>query len=295
MSGLTRFHLRNAWVHSGLLVLLACLLVTPGLVLAQKLAPAVRIPDPKTHASFLYGEWQPDRPNVVLFIDPLCPYCKKIIPKLERITAYNLFVFWSPIFGGRSETEIRRFFHCPKPTGKNELALAFSNTSPAGPACSGSYKAELRRINDDLLATYPVDGVPAFFLQGKSVGFASIAEVERPNPLMIQGVRLNWQRYEAARLDATQAAQHQALLLPKALMKNARSLINQYKPAYVFLAGDNRAGCKLGIPLRTCQTDSAFPDRPQTFLDELTALLDLNSDDKAAYLISFDGAVLRQN
>lgn len=295
MSGLTRFYLRNAWVHSGLLVLLACLLVTPGLVLAQNQSPAVSIPDPKTHASFLYGEWQPDRPNVVLFIDPLCPYCKKIIPKLERITAYNLFVFWSPIFGGRSETEIRRFFHCAKPTGKNELALAFSNTNPADPDCSGSYNTALRQINDDLLATYPVQGVPAFFLQGTSVGFASIAEVEQPNPKMVQGVRLNWQRYEAACLKSGKVAQHQALLVPKAHMKNAPSLINQYKPAYVFLAGDNRAGCELGIALQTCQPGRPFPDRPQTFLEEVTALLDLNTDDKAVYLISFDGAVRRQN
>ena len=79
------------------------------------------VPDQIQHSEFLYGEWKSNRPSAVLFIDPICPYCKKVIPKLDNIHDFNLYVFWSPIFGDQSEKIIEPLFGCDKPTAEHIL------------------------------------------------------------------------------------------------------------------------------------------------------------------------------
>ena len=75
---------------------LQCLLLVCVLSLSSLAAAAVPIPDADRDRAFLFGHWQPGRASVVLFIDPLCPYCKRVIPKLELINrrSKNEEVVW---------------------------------------------------------------------------------------------------------------------------------------------------------------------------------------------------------
>ena len=79
------------------------------------------VPDPVTHAAFLYGEYFSNRSNVAVFIDPLCPYCTRAVPKFGGIREHNVFVFWAPIFGERSERALAPIFECEKPSAPEIL------------------------------------------------------------------------------------------------------------------------------------------------------------------------------
>jgi thiol-disulfide isomerase/thioredoxin len=215
---------------------------------------AMNIPDPSRDRAFLYNEWKPNRPTVVAFVDPLCPYCKKVIPKFDQVTQYNLFVYWAPVFGQRSEEAIRPFFLCEQPTGRavlNNLVVAsVSSSGRASLACEEDvsetgFSDERRATNDEMVASYPINGVPAFFLQGVQVSLSQIQTTHKEPARYINGVAIDWRRYKESRIDWNRAGDSLAIITPEhQTLDLSLQLVEKYRPEYFFSHKDWQAICE---------------------------------------------------
>ena len=254
---------------------------------------AMRIPDLTSDRAFLYGDWQPNRANVVVFIDPLCPYCKKAIPKLDQVTDYNLFVYWAPIFGQRSEDAIRPFFRCGQPTGRAVLQNMI-NTPAAGlaqlnPNCEGELDTANRAINDAMVSSYPINGVPAFFLQGVPVTLSQIETVITEPAGYVNGVAIDWRRYKESRIGQKLPSISLAIIFPVQRDSSLdMQLLSQYRPEYLFSLNDWEALCE-ALSATACANGKDAQRIQAHQFREITALLGIDDEPGEVYLISQDG------
>ncbi|NHN37644.1 hypothetical protein G8764_10095 [Pseudomaricurvus alcaniphilus] len=261
-------------------------------------ATAFVIPDKNQHSAFLYSDWAPGRANLLVFIDPHCPYCKRAIPKFDGITDYNVYVFWAPIFGERSESTIRPLFHCQRPTSdeilhrfavRGDIEGATAKRSGQAAQCGDKYDHALRELNDRVVASYPIHGVPAFFVQGVQTSLASVYRPPLVPGKFVNGVALDWTRYEAARVAAFTRPTSVALVLPASFTPAQAGLIDQYRPSYIFSAGNWRDICT-SIQVSGCGDQAGLEQNQKSYL-ELMALLGLQEQQDASYLIAADGRV----
>lgn len=280
---------------------LHCLLLVFILLRSSLAAAAVPIPDAERDRAFLFGQWQPGRASVVLFIDPLCPYCKRVIPKLELISDYNLFVYWVPIFGQRSERAIAPFFHCQRPT--SPALLGTVNASPAQAKalladCGPQANVALRQRNDAMAAAYPINGVPAFFLQGRRESLSGILTRQRTTANKVNGVVLEWQRYGESQLLPVSGARSLAVIAGAGGDPQAMSgLLREYQPAHFFAAdgwgslcgerGSNDAGA-----LAACDDAPQLQSLRRAHYLELVALLGLDPVAQRVIVVSRDGRLI---
>ena len=258
----------------------------------------MRIPDPLHDRAFLYGEWQPGRANAVVFIDPLCPYCKKAIPKLDQVTDYNLFVYWAPIFGQRSVDSISPFFRCEQPTGRSVLQ-GLINTAGAGltlpaPNCEGELDISNRAVNDEMVSGYPINGVPAYFLQGVPVTLSQIQAVIPEYAGYVNGVAIDWLRYKESRVDLNVPSSSLAIIFPEHGMSDLDlQSFRQYRPEYLFTLNDWKALCD-ALSAATCADGKDAQRLQSQQFREITALLGVDHPDKV-YLVSSDGKLSSVN
>ena len=256
----------------------------------SKAAPV--IPDNTLHKAFLYNEWHPRRPNVVLFLDPLCPYCKKVIPKLNNIADYNLFVFWSPILGPRSQQAVQPYFECARPTSPQILAAMLIKSAGTKLACEGKGTKKSRDINDALVASYNINAVPAFYLQGKLTSYSLLVSANSRPARIVNDVVIDWDRYRDSELLQQYTYHASAIFLP--LNDDSRqlhSLISKYKPRYVFTNGNWDALCK-DQPIRVCQQGSLADLKAQrNSSEEFLSLLGLKETNNTVFLISNTGVI----
>lgn len=259
----------------------------------------MKIPDPSSDRGFLYDDWRPNRANVVVFFDPLCPYCKKAIPKLDQVTNYNVFVYWAPVFGQRSEDIIKSFFRCEQPAGRAVLR-SLLNTAGAGaiqspPQCDGNFDESMRAINDAMVSNYPINGVPAYFLQGVPVSLAQIQTVLVEPARHINGVAIDWQRYKESRIDKTSPSSSLAIIFPE--QKNPYlnlQLLEQYRPEYFFSLYGWEALCD-ALSASACARGEEVHRARSFQYNEITALLGVDNHSGETYLLSRDGRLSSLN
>lgn len=147
------------------------------------------VPTLESHKEFLVGEWKSSAPTIIAFKDPFCPYCLKALEKKDELENVNLFLFWYPIFGEKSDQRVAEFFLCDSPVGANVIKAVLAHTSPN---CTGKSHTELEAINKQFYEAYSPPGVPAFYLGGRKVSFAEVKSIQ---PEGSSGISLEWDRY----------------------------------------------------------------------------------------------------
>lgn len=164
-----------------------------GLVLSVQTMATSPLPVPtvESHKEFLVGEWKPNSPSVVLFTDPFCPYCLKALEKKHELDNVNLFMFWYPIFGEKSDSRVAEFFRCNSPVGSNVIESVLQRKSPD---CTRKLDTKLESKNKQMYEAYNPPGVPAFYLGGQKVSFAEVKSIQVEERLS-SGVNLEWERY----------------------------------------------------------------------------------------------------
>ena len=258
------------------------------------------IPDPEKHAAFLYHDWQPERRNLVVFMDPICPYCKRAIPKLDRIHDYNVFVYWAPVFGARSEQQVAPLFDCEKPTASYILHSFVKSAAVQGVKCEGPYGPQRRALNDAMVAHYQVDAVPAFYMQGTRTSLvqimASQSQPVQAVPSSIHGVSIDWSRYSRAKIMERVHSRHLAMILPSHIdLTQAQQLIEQHRPEYLFGVVNHRVALCEQIAGMHCEDDQQAADIQRRQLQEIELLLGLKTDDNnngdklAGYIVTQSG------
>lgn len=245
------------------------------------------IPGPDEYGDFLVGDWKPDRPTVVVFKDPFCPYCIKAIGKLDSLSDYNVFLFWSPILGKASERRVDEIFHCTRPVSRKVLTAVASR---APPDCHGDRRDELIRLNRQVVDSYHVYAVPAYFFQGRPVSVSMLAKAPPQHPV-INGVVVDWDRFGIMRRNGQRQPKTLALIIRDTDEHRARQLIAANEPEYLFLGQGLAAGHPELLPCtsqgRSCDAD--YLHRYRSRYAEFSLLLGLPADSGGAMVLQKNG------
>ena len=192
------------------------------------------IPTESEYFPFLLNGWDAKRKNVLVFKDPYCPYCIRAIPKLDKITNFNVFVFWAPILGERSVKRVDEIFKCNSPVSKKVLSSMLVRKSPD---CHAPINKKLKKLNQFVVDNYDINAVPSVFMQGKQVSLAQLIKDSTKRPT-INGVKVNWKRFKLMQQNNNETAKTLVLLIPDSHQEKASVAIDFYKPEFVFLASD---------------------------------------------------------
>jgi thiol-disulfide isomerase/thioredoxin len=189
------------------------------------------IPSELEYYPFLVNGWDPTRPTVTVFKDPYCPYCIKAIPKLAELNGYNVFLFWAPILGPSSLKRVDDIFHCESPASNQVLHAVFERKNPF---CKMPLNHQLLNLNQQVVDNYQINSVPRFYLQGQSVSFALLKQMQKERPA-INGVKVNWQRFNLMQFSPRQKSNSLGMLIPLNHKQDLESLTTKYKPEFLFL------------------------------------------------------------
>jgi hypothetical protein len=192
------------------------------------------IPTESEYFPFLLNGWDAKRKNVLVFKDPYCPYCIRAIPKLDKITNFNVFVFWAPILGERSVKRVDEIFQCSSPVSKKVLSSMLVRKAPD---CHAPINTRLKKLNQFVVDNYDINAVPSVFMQGKQVSLAQLIKDSTKRPA-INGVKVNWKRFKLMQQNNNESAKTLVLLIPDSHQEKAAVVIDFYKPEFVFLASD---------------------------------------------------------
>lgn len=162
-------------------------------------APAepLPVPGPEQYANFLMEPWKPDAPSLLVFKDPFCPYCISAFEKRERLSRYNVYVFWFPIFGERSDRRVEEIFRCNSPLSRQVIDAVIAR---AAPGCTGEEKRHLRELNDAMVLAYQPDAVPSYYMGGRRLSLAELDQMAQVVTRLSGTVVLDWRRYAGHRL-----------------------------------------------------------------------------------------------
>lgn len=189
------------------------------------------IPSETEYYPFLLSGWDASRPTVIVFKDPYCPYCIKAIPKLPELNGYNVFLFWAPILGASSLKRVDDIFHCKNPASDQVLRAVYTRKNPQ---CELPLNHRLLTLNQAVVDNYQINSVPRFYLQGQSVSFAMLKQLQKKRP-PINGVKVNWQRFNLMQFATRQNSHVLSLLVPLSHQNDLELLVNKYKPEFLFL------------------------------------------------------------
>ncbi|WP_157447347.1 thioredoxin fold domain-containing protein [Catenovulum agarivorans] len=196
-------------------------------VRAQQVMP---IPDPIAQQAFLLNGWRADRPNLLVFKDPFCPYCIKVIPKLDQLAGYNIYLFWAPILGSASKQRSSEFFQCQRPVSEAILAAVEQRQKPQ---CDGELQSDLMVQNTQYVDAYQINAVPSFYLQGQKVSLARLLEYQQSTAASVFGVKPDWQRFTKLQQLPAWQAKNLVLLIAEQDAGKTAQLLKQYQPEYV--------------------------------------------------------------
>lgn len=207
------------------------LVIFSGLQLAWAQNQVFSAGDKDSFEPFLYGEYQPNRPNVYIFKDPFCPYCIRAIDNLDNLSSFNVYIFWAPILGESSIGRVNDIFQCEDYAAQNVLEAVKERRSPN---CSGAIDQNALDLNLEWVTNYNIYAVPSYFVEGRSTSYQALLRIANKKP-KINGIALDWQRFEL--MQHTKPTQSKFLILrvPAQYTGNLNQLIEQYKPQYVFV------------------------------------------------------------
>ncbi|WP_035014576.1 thioredoxin fold domain-containing protein [Catenovulum agarivorans] len=194
---------------------------------AQQVMP---IPDPIADQAFLLNGWRADRPNLLVFKDPFCPYCIKVIPKLDKLVGYNIYLFWAPILGSASKQRSSEFFQCQRPVSEAILAAVEQRQKPQ---CNGALRSDLMAQNTQYVDAYQINSVPSFYLQGQKVALAQLLKYQQSTAASVFGVKPDWQRFTQLQQLPAWQAKNLILLIAEQDAGKTTELLKRYQPEYV--------------------------------------------------------------
>lgn len=192
------------------------------------------IPNEAEYSAFLLNGWRAERPNVLVFKDPFCPYCIKAIPKLKQLTGYNVYVFWAPILANRSQNRVDEIFNCERFASQIVLSAVQQRQSPECIKPQPALKQFQRQLNDKIVSNYKINAVPGFYIQGKNVSLNTLLSMQNKRP-MINGVNIRWEKFKLMKQANFYDAKNLVMFIPSAKAQAISQLINQYQPEYLFL------------------------------------------------------------
>jgi glutaredoxin len=254
------------------------------LQVTQPAMSASFIPTESEYFPFLINGWDAKRKSVLVFKDPFCPYCIRAIPKIEKITNYNVFIFWAPILGERSVKRVDDIFQCNSPVSKKVFASMLVRKSPD---CEAPINEKLKKLNQFVVDNYDINAVPSVFMQGKQISLAQLTEESKKRPA-INGVQVNWKRFKLMKQNSNEEAKTLALLIPDTHQEKLTTVIDFYKPEFVFLSSDiiekspQYLKCKSNSSLCLAYQSEQYQEKYQEFT------LLLGSSIKAEKLVLID-------
>lgn len=256
------------------LVLILWSITTTG----QEKQPLI-IPDVDTYGEFLIGEWDSQKPVLVTFKDPHCPYCVKALRKIERLDNYNVFLFWSPILGQRSINSVNGFFSCDSPSGEIVIEATKKGVMPA---CSGIKNTALQQLNSTMVANYNPRSVPQYWMGGRKLNVTQLKLAqslpERIDDVIAQkNIVIPWARYsDMAITPAKYGLRNIALVMPngKILSEVIKSSLFIDDHFRWYVVDDSQSKTAIEFKLLTNLVDIASP----TFVLEGKVLNDREMD-----------------
>jgi hypothetical protein len=135
----------------------------------------------------------------MVFTDPRCPYCIKALEKRERLSNYNIYLFWAPILGNASYHTVKEFFFCDSPTSANVIKSVIDRKPPL---CTGAENHDLRNLNDLMVQQYAPNSVPQYWYGGRRVSLSQLnlaQSIEQQIELIATNskLKIKWERYQS--------------------------------------------------------------------------------------------------
>ncbi|WP_017444948.1 thioredoxin fold domain-containing protein [Gayadomonas joobiniege] len=192
---------------------------------------ALPIPSEQTEEAFLLNGWRADRPNLLVFKDPHCPYCVKAAKQLEQLAGYNIFVFWSPILGEKSKQSVAQYFRCERPVSNRILRAMVTRQQPA---CDSAIKQDLLAINNHFVEQYQINSVPSFYLQGQGVSLSQLLKYQH-SKTPVMGIQPDWSKFNALKYLPGWQAKNQMLIVSDADSGALPAWLAQYQPEFVIV------------------------------------------------------------
>ncbi|QSP95532.1 hypothetical protein LPB19_03705 [Marinobacter salinisoli] len=155
------------------------------------------VPDHETFHSFLLDKWNPTQPTVVLMLDPFCPYCIRTLSQKERLSQYNVFLFWAPILGERSERRVAEILDCKVIAGPEVIFAVIERSSPS---CDQATKGSNAALNWEFVNAYDPQAVPAYYFGGQRVSLSQLNRYVSSVKQIKGTVSLDWKRYRGLKV-----------------------------------------------------------------------------------------------
>jgi hypothetical protein len=185
-------------VHFFLVILITYAFSAQAQIVSNKSLQVKPTPSADVHGEFLLQEWDANKPTLVAFKDPRCPYCVKAFKNKEVLDNYNVFVFWSPILGSTSQRQVDTFFKCEHPMGDNVISAVVARKQVS---CDNDYNQELRTLNDEMVKIYDPRSVPQYWY-GNELTWISRLKLATTNEQRLKALaqrstmRVPWDRYK---------------------------------------------------------------------------------------------------
>jgi hypothetical protein len=159
------------------------------------------IPDKDKHSKFLLAPFKPGAPSVVVFKDPYCGYCIRALKKRDRMSEYNVYMFWAGILGDRSAKKVGEILNCAAPISGEVFDSVIKRESRVNcKAGLAEQTAQTRMLNDEMVANYQPNSVPAYYFGGRKVYVSQLDRFKSKLKMNITPIQLLWERYEALRV-----------------------------------------------------------------------------------------------
>lgn len=242
------------------------------------------VPDHEQYADFLLEPYKPGKPSIVAFKDPHCGYCIKALGRLERLSEYNVYMFWAGILGKRSVAKVEQIMSCDQPVSQSVFDSVVRRASII--ACQpgdDERVTKLNALNDTVVESYQPNSVPSYFFGGRKVYVSQLEKFKRSMQMNVTPIQLDWQRYADLRVGngAHQGLANAIVFLPPNSPKKPyilKALTKESKYSWHLV----EAGCKPG---EKC-------DSKQKLSEELKLLMDLSAEDIANTAMVINGTVI---
>ena len=160
------------------------------------------MPNNDQYQEFLLEPYKPGKPSIVAFKDPHCGYCIKALGRLDRLSEYNVYMFWAGILGERSERTVAKIMQCAEPVSQSVFNSVMARSSDIN--CDIGDKqslAQLNELNDGMVANYQPNAVPSYYFGGRKVYISQLDKFKRGLQMNITPIQLQWERYKDLRVD----------------------------------------------------------------------------------------------
>lgn len=249
-------------------------------------ADTLIVPNNDQYQDFLLEPYKPGKPSIVAFKDPHCGYCIKALGRLDKLSEYNVYMFWAGILGERSERTVAKIMQCAEPISQSVFDSVMARSSDIN--CDIGDKqslAQLNALNDGMVANYQPNSVPSYFFGGRRVHIGQLDKFKRDLQMNITPIQLQWERYTDLRVDDvehTGLANAIIFLSPDSLKKPYILQALNKERKYNWFVVDT--GCKSGV---TCS-------KKQKLAEELKLLMDLSDADVNGTSLVINGTVINK-